>query len=96
MSVQSSAIAQKLRCSSVGRSDRLLPSHPTHRVPVNLVAALMMLGPLGNTFVSLEDRLVTVFGILAGLTGVATLIQVGRKNENAHLRPMLMAAESLS
>lgn len=50
---------------------------PTRRVPVNLVAALMMLGPVGNTSVSLEDRLVTVFGILAGLTGVATLIQVG-------------------
>eukprot|EP00903_Cladosiphon_okamuranus_P019296 g17737.t1 len=46
------------------------------RVPVNLVAALMMLGPVGNTSVSLDDRLVTVFGILAGLTGVATLIQV--------------------
>lgn len=51
-----------------------------HRVPVNLVAALMMLGPVGNTSVSEEDRLVTVFETLAGLTGVATLIQVGRKS----------------
>lgn len=39
----------------------------------------MMLGPVGNTSVSLEDRLVTVFAILTGLTGVATLIQVGRR-----------------
>lgn len=43
----------------------------------------MMLGPVGNTSVSLEGRLVTVFGILAGLTGVATLIQVGRNTRTA-------------
>lgn len=48
---------------------------------MNLVAALMMLGPVGNTSVSLEDRLVTVFAVLAGLTGVATLIQVGGGSE---------------
>lgn len=44
---------------------------------MNLVAALIMLGPVGSTSVSPQDRLVPVFGILAGLTGVATLIQVG-------------------
>lgn len=46
------------------------------RVPMNLVAALMMMGPVGNRSLSIEDRVDSVFGILAGLTGVATLIQV--------------------
>lgn len=42
----------------------------------------MMLGPIGNTSVSVDDRLVTGFGVLAALTGVATLIQVRRKTRS--------------
>eukprot|EP00904_Undaria_pinnatifida_P006550 jgi/Undpi1/3024/HiC_scaffold_14.g06401.m1 len=47
------------------------------KVPMNLVAALMMVGPVGNRSRSIEERIDSVFGILAGLTGVATLIQLG-------------------
>lgn len=46
------------------------------RVPTNLVVALMMLGPVGNNSLTMDDRVVLVFGMLAGLTGVATLVQV--------------------
>lgn len=49
---------------------------------MNLVAALMMMGPVGNRSLSIEDRVDSVFGILAGLTGVATLVQVKNKQVN--------------
>lgn len=50
---------------------------------MNLVAALMMMGPVGNRSLSIEDRVDSVFGILAGLTGVSTLVQV--QNKQAHV-----------
>ena len=52
---------------------------------MNLVAALMMMGPVGNRSLSIEDRVDSLFGILAGLTGVATLIQV-QHQAGRHLR----------
>lgn len=51
---------------------------------MNLVAALIMLGPMGDGSVLLKDRFAKVFGILAGLTGAATLIQVNHALEFEH------------
>ncbi|CAM9725338.1 unnamed protein product [Ectocarpus sp. 4 AP-2014] len=46
------------------------------RVPVYVVAAFLMHGPVASSSVSEDDPGVSPFGILAGLMGVATLIQV--------------------
>ncbi|CAM9988137.1 unnamed protein product [Ectocarpus sp. 6 AP-2014] len=46
------------------------------RVPVYVVAAFLMYGPVASSSVSEDDEGVSAFGILAGLMGVATLIQV--------------------
>lgn len=43
---------------------------------MNLVAALVVLGKLGDSSSKIEEKLPSLFKVLAGLSAVATLIQV--------------------
>lgn len=74
------------RFNSAARSS---PSSHAHRVPMNLVAALVVLGSLLKSGVPLDEKLSVVLSILAGLTGAATLIQVKQFERSLIFYPTL-------
>lgn len=45
---------------------------------MNLLVAILMLGPVGDRGLAIEHKVSVVFGILSGLAGIATLVQVNQ------------------
>lgn len=67
-----------------------------HRVPINLVAALVVLGPMGRSGVTMEEKLPAVLSVVAGLSGVAALIQVNQFEHSSISIPPLAPANNTS
>lgn len=64
--------------------------HP-HRVPVNFVGAVVMFTFMGSEDSPSNKSIPTVFKVLAGLTGVATLVQVNNLNTVIAMPPLVLA-----